>query len=77
MKRPRLDESVSLCICLLTVACNREIKHLLHFFIGYSLWGEKKDFRSGSASKFNSRVGLGQTISQGSGFSLNPVQTSS
>ncbi len=26
MKRPSLDESVSLCICLLTVACNREMQ---------------------------------------------------
>ncbi len=38
MKWPNIDESVSLCICLLTVACNPE---RLLFFFGYSLcvWG--------------------------------------
>ncbi len=36
MKWPSHDEYVSLSICLLTVACNREMQP---FFIGYSLWG--------------------------------------
>ncbi len=48
MKWPSLDESVSLCICLLTVACNRETQP---FFIGYSLWGGKNIL--GLGSKFH------------------------
>ncbi len=74
MKWPSLDESVSLCICLLTVACNREKQP---FFIGYLLWGKKNvGFGSGSGSKFNcaARVGLGQPISV-TGFNFKPVQT--
>ncbi len=51
MKLPSLDELVSLCICLLTAACNREMQHL--FFYWLFVVGEKKDFGFGSGSKFN------------------------
>ncbi len=30
-----------LCICLLNVACNREMQKKEVFLIGYLLWGEK------------------------------------
>ncbi len=39
MKWPSLDESVSLCICLLTVACNREMQH--PFFWLFVVGGKK------------------------------------
>ncbi len=64
MKWPSLDESVSLCICLLTVACNREMQPF--FLVGYSLWGGKR-FWVGWDD-----LGYGP----GSGFSLKSVQTS-
>ncbi len=62
MKWPSLDESVSLCICLLTVACNPEMQPL--FFLGYSLggggiWGSGQVW----AVNLTVQVGLGQTIS--------------
>ncbi len=68
MKWPSLDESVSLCICLLTVACNREMQ--LFFCNWLFVVGGKKI--SGSGSKFNcaARVGLGQTISSTGLFGL-------
>ncbi len=73
MKWPSIDESVSLCICLLTVACNREMQT---FFLAISYWGGKKISGSVSGSKFNcaARVGsddLGYGL--GSGFTLKPV----
>ncbi len=67
MKWLSFDESVSLCICLLTVACNRQMQPFKkkNSLVGYSLWEGKKI--SGSGSKFNcaARVGScrGQTIS--------------
>ncbi len=77
VKWPSLDESVSLCICLLTVVCNREMQPLFLLAIHCGGGG---DFRSGSSSssklKCAARVGSSQTIS-GTGFTLKPVQTSS
>ncbi len=72
MKWPSLDESVSLCICLLTVACNREKQP---FFIGYLLWG-KKMLGLGRVRALNLTVplGSGQPISV-TGFNFKPVQT--
>ncbi len=61
MKWPSIDESVSLCICLLTVACNCEMQHF--FFIGYSLWGGGDILSSGSKLNCAAQVGSGQTIS--------------
>ncbi len=84
MNWPSLDESFSLHICLLTVACNREIQHIFIFCILIFLLAircEKKK-TSGSGSKFNCGVGSGRVGSDdlgyrlGSGFSLKPVQTS-
>ncbi len=74
MKWPSLDESVSLCICLLTIACNREMQP---FF--YWLFVVGGGNISGSAFKLNcaARVGsedLGHGL--GSGFIFKPVQTS-
>ncbi len=40
MKWPSLHESVSLCICLLTVACNPEMQPLFFgLFVGGGIWG--------------------------------------
>ncbi len=64
MKWPSIDESVSLCICLLTVACNCKIQP---FFIGYSLWGEKY---------FGFGLNLTVLLGPGSGFNFKPMQTS-
>ncbi len=42
VKRPRIDESVSLCICLLTVAWNREMQREIRCggkqYFGYELY---------------------------------------
>ncbi len=84
LKWPSLDEYVSLCICLLTIACNREIKPLFFLFFLAVLCGGGGGL-SGPGSKCNCAawVGLGQVRSDdiryrlGSGFSLKPVQTSS
>ncbi len=73
MKWPSLDESVSLCICLLNVACNREMQKKKKFLIGYLLWGGGKYF--GLGATFNcgpDDLGYGP----GSGFNFEPVQTS-
>ncbi len=49
MKWPSLDESVSLCICLLTVASNREMQHI--FLLAFRCGGKKVfGFGSGSGS---------------------------
>ncbi len=55
MKWPSLDESVSLCICLLTVACNRKIS--LCFFLAIGCGG--KDFGLGRVRALNLTVYLG------------------
>ncbi len=77
MKWPSLEESVSLCICLLTVACNREMQ----LFWGAIRCGEKDfGFGSGLGSKFNCAAWVGSDdlrYGPGSGFSLKPVQSSS
>ncbi len=77
------DESVSLCICLLTVACNRETQPFVIFiFLLLAIrCGGKKDFRfeSGSGSKFNCAARVGSDdlgYGPGSGFTLKPLQTS-
>ncbi len=52
---------------------------LFFFLVGYSLWGGGGDFGSGSGSKFNcaGRVGSDNLgYGPGSGFSFEPVQTS-
>ncbi len=53
MKWPSLDESVSLCICLLTVACNREMQP---FFLLAIHCGEGKDFGSGETISATGQV---------------------
>ncbi len=60
MKWLSLDESFSVCSCLLTVACNSEMQRFL-FFVGYLVCGGI----SGLGYKFNcaARVWFGQTIS--------------
>ncbi len=80
MKWPSLDESDSLCICLLTVACNREMQA---FFCCCWLFvvGGEKILVLGRVRALNLTVPLrsGQTISgtvgPGSGISLKPVQS--
>ncbi len=76
MKWPSLDESVSLCICLLTVACNREMEpFFLVVVVVFSLWGGI----SGSGSKCNCATRVGSDdlrYRPDSGFSLKHVQTS-
>ncbi len=58
MKWPSLDESVSLCICLLTVACNREMQPFLFWVYivcvcgGGGGGGGYFEFGSGLNSKF-------------------------
>ncbi len=56
VKWPSIDGSVSLCICLLTIACNREMQPFF-IIIGYSLWGG--GHISGSGSKFNCAAWVG------------------
>ncbi len=82
MKWLRHDESVSLCICLLTVACNREIQHLFLLAIRCKKKKKKKkkDFRFGL--NLTVPVGSGRVGSDdlgygpGLGLILRPVQTS-
>ncbi len=72
MKWPSIDEYVSLCICLLTVACNSEMQPFFYwlFVVGGNISGSGSKFRSGRVRR--SRVGYGP----GSGFNFKPVQTS-
>ncbi len=59
MKWPSLDESVSLCICLLTVACNREMQPFL-LLLAIRCGGKKYfGFGSGSGSKLNCAARVG------------------
>ncbi len=75
------------CICLLIIACNREIHHLSLFFKKNWLFvvGKKKKISgSGRVRALNLTVPLGSGrvgsndlgYGPGSGFSLKPVQTS-
>ncbi len=60
MKWLSLDESVSLCIYSLTIACNREMQPFFFFLIGYSMLGKTYfRFGSGSGSKFNCAARVG------------------
>ncbi len=74
------------CICLLIIACNREIQHISLFFKKLAIRCEKKkkDFGFGSGSGLNLTVPLGSGrvgsddlgYGPGLGFSLKPMQTS-
>ncbi len=75
MKWPSLEESVALCICLLTVARNREMQPFCFwlFVVGGGVI-------SGSGSKLNCATRVGSDdlgYGPGSGFNFKPVQTSS
>ncbi len=58
MKWQSLDESVSLCICLLTVACNREMQLFFNWLFVVGI----KIFRV-QALNLTVPLGSGQTIS--------------
>ncbi len=78
MKCPSIDESVSLCICLLTVACNREMQPFFKLAIRCVCVGGGY-FGFGSGSKFNCAARVGSYdlwYRPGSGFHFKPVQTS-
>ncbi len=59
MKCPSIDESVSLCICLLTVACNREMQPFLKLAIRCGGGG---GYISGSGRALNVTLGSGRVI---------------
>ncbi len=63
MKWLSLDESVYLCICLLTVACSREMQNLFYYYWLFVV-GRKKISGSGRVLALNLTVplGSGQTI---------------
>ncbi len=56
-----LNESVSLCIYLLTVACSREMQQLFLFLLAIRCGGKKISVRVNSAAQVG--VGSGQMIS--------------
>ncbi len=79
MKWPSLDESVSLCICVLTVACNFEMQPSFFFLLLAIRCGGGGILESGWGSIFNCADRIGSAdlgYRPCSVFSLKPVQTS-
>ncbi len=75
---PSIDESVSLGICLLTVAYNREIQPFLCLLSWLDVVGVKIFSGLGRLRALNLTVLLGSDdlgYESGSGFNFKPVQT--